>query len=192
MFGVAPFGKLPFGAAASVSTTVTLSPGAGAVLATGSQPTVTLGGAPITLTPGAGAILATGSQPTVTLGGAPITLTPGAGAVLATGNQPTVTIYSGVLLMPGAGAILATGSQPTITISTQGAVQIIASPFYDPCDALPPGFILQREFEDALALAWVANGFQPLTLAQAIAACGTPPVAPTSLKDPRAWTKETV
>lgn len=67
-----------------------------------------------------------------------------------------------------------------------------ASPLYDPTLALPPGFIRQRAFDDALEAAWAANGNQPLTLAQAIAACGTPPPAPTTLKTPEAWTKGTV
>jgi hypothetical protein len=56
-----------------------------------------------------------------------------------------------------------------------------ATPGYDPSLALPPGFVRQRQYDDALYAAWQANGFQPLTSAQAIAACGTPPAVPTSL-----------
>lgn len=54
-------------------------------------------------------------------------------------------------------------------------------PSYDPALALPPGFIRQRATDDALAAAWAQNGYQPLTPAQAIAACGTPPACPATL-----------
>jgi len=47
---------------------------------------------------------------------------------------------------------------------------------------LPAGFVLQRESEDALHAAFLANGKMPLSAAQAIAVCGTPPVYPTTLR----------
>lgn len=52
---------------------------------------------------------------------------------------------------------------------------------YDPRTALPPGFVLTRDFETALFAAY-ANAGAPLTQAQAITACGTPPAYPTSLR----------
>ena len=53
---------------------------------------------------------------------------------------------------------------------------------YDPRDALPPGLLLSRDVELALIEAWIANGFQPLTPAQAVALLGVQPVFPSSLR----------
>jgi hypothetical protein len=57
----------------------------------------------------------------------------------------------------------------------------MSSSFYDFRTALPAGFVMTRELEAALWGAFVANSFQPISAAQAIAACGTPPTAPASL-----------
>jgi hypothetical protein len=56
------------------------------------------------------------------------------------------------------------------------------SPFVDPAEYLPPGLVFQRAYDDGLHAAWAANGYQPLTLAQAIAATAVPPAAPTTIK----------
>lgn len=54
-------------------------------------------------------------------------------------------------------------------------------PNYDLLATLPPGVVLQRSVLDALVAAYVANGCQPLSAAQALAAVGPSPAYPASL-----------
>jgi hypothetical protein len=60
-------------------------------------------------------------------------------------------------------------------------VQADTQPFYNPVDYLPPGIVLQRDIQDGLNAAWVANGYQPLTPEQILAVTGPAPVFPTTL-----------
>ena len=52
---------------------------------------------------------------------------------------------------------------------------------YDPRSALPAGQVLTRETEAALVAAFIANGNQPLTSDQAIAAAGPAVAYPAGL-----------
>ena len=49
-------------------------------------------------------------------------------------------------------------------------------------DSLAPGLVLQRADLDAVAAAYAANGFQPLTSAQMIAAVGPLPAPLTTIQ----------
>jgi hypothetical protein len=53
---------------------------------------------------------------------------------------------------------------------------------YDPRDALPAGLVLTRDQEAALLAAWIANGDQPLSANQAVAAAGAALPFPTGIR----------
>jgi alkaline phosphatase D len=92
-----------------------LTPGVGALAATGAAPSVSQSGG-VALTPGAGGLIVSGVAPTLEVD---TRLTVASGSLLLTGEAPTI---GGVTqITPGAGTLVLTGQLPTIG----GAVQIV-------------------------------------------------------------------
>lgn len=76
------------------------------------------GSTDVTVTPGAGSLTLTGYAPTVTAT-SNATVTPGAGALVLTGYAPTVTVPTSVTVTPGTGSLTITGYAPTVTAGGQ-------------------------------------------------------------------------
>lgn len=104
----------------TVGANQTVTPGVGQVIATGFIPTVSVTDNK-TVTPGTGQVDANGFAPLVIIG---INVSPGVGQVIATGFEPTVSISDHKTVTPGLGELLVTGFEPTVSVSNN----IVVSP----------------------------------------------------------------